>query len=202
MRDSKFASTIRHSVVLVGLFAALSAAACKKKEVPPPAPETTTSAPVATYAVGDKVDVKWNNSWWKGEVLSVDNGKYRVHYTGWSSNWDETVAADRIRALSGESKVGSMAEGTGSADPAASAAPSASASAAASSAPAATAAAYKVGDKVDVNWKGSWYQAKILSAGATYKVHYIGWASSWDESVPASRIRPWTGKASKGSGPN
>lgn len=192
--------TFRHSVVFAGLFAALVASGCKKKEIPPPVPETTSAA-VATYAVGDKVDVKWNNSWWKGEILSSDSGKYKVHYTGWSSTWDESVTPDRLRAPTSESKVGSSVEGTGSADPAAAAASAPAAAATPSPAPAA-ASAYKVGDKVDVNWKGTWYQGKILSAGGgNYKIHYIGWASSWDESVPASRIRAWTGKASKGSKP-
>ena len=147
MLVSKLHSSIRQSIVLVSLFAALTSAACKKKEVPVPVPETT-SATVANYAVGDKVDVKWNSSWWKGEVLSVEDGKYRVHYTGWSSSWDESVAADRLRPLSSESKVGASVEGTGTPDPnAVAAAASAVATAVTPPPVAATTGAFKVGDK-------------------------------------------------------
>ncbi len=51
---------------------------------------------------------------------------------------------------------------------------------------------YNVGDKVAVNWKGTWYDATIISQASsrTYRVHYTGWASSWDEDVDVSTIRP------------
>jgi hypothetical protein len=44
---------------------------------------------------------------------------------------------------------------------------------------------------VEVEWHGTWYAAEVLgvSGGQTH-IHYAGWASSWDEWVPASRIRP------------
>lgn len=45
--------------------------------------------------------------------------------------------------------------------------------------------------KVEVEWKGKWYKATVLEAkDQAYKVHYDGFASSWDEMVTASRIRP------------
>ena len=63
--------------------------------------------------------------------------------------------------------------------------------------------AFNVGDSVDVEWNGGWWQARILSVnGGLYRIHYIGWGTNWDESVPARRVRPSTGTAKRGSGPN
>ncbi len=50
--------------------------------------------------------------------------------------------------------------------------------------------AWKPGDHVEVQWKGDWYQADVIEVkGTQYKVHYEGYASSWDEWVDNSRIR-------------
>lgn len=59
------------------------------------------------------------------------------------------------------------------------------------------ASAYSAGQKVDVKWGGSWWQAQIVSVKAPdkYLIHYIGWESSWDEWVTPARMRPWTGTA-------
>jgi hypothetical protein len=44
---------------------------------------------------------------------------------------------------------------------------------------------------VEVEWGGSWYAAEVLRvSGGLTLIHYTGWASSWDEWVPAGRIRP------------
>ncbi len=52
-------------------------------------------------------------------------------------------------------------------------------------------ATWKQGDHVEVQWKGDWYQAEVLEVkGNQFKVHYDGYASSWDEWVENSRIRP------------
>jgi CHAT domain-containing protein/Tfp pilus assembly protein PilF len=49
---------------------------------------------------------------------------------------------------------------------------------------------WKSGDHVEVEWKGDWYQAQIIEVSANqYKIHYDGYASSWDEWVDNSRIR-------------
>src|SRR6266550_5384681 len=51
-------------------------------------------------------------------------------------------------------------------------------------------ATWKQGDHVEVQWKGDWYQAEVLEVkGNQFKVHYDGYASSWDEWVENSRIR-------------
>src|SRR5216683_3052031 len=50
--------------------------------------------------------------------------------------------------------------------------------------------AWKPGDRVEVQWKGDWYQANVIEVkGNQYKIHYDGYDSSWDEWVDDSRIR-------------
>ena len=47
-----------------------------------------------------------------------------------------------------------------------------------------------VGDRVLVEWGGSWWEAVVTRAdGNRYFIHYEGWAASWDEWVSAARIR-------------
>ena len=44
---------------------------------------------------------------------------------------------------------------------------------------------------IEVEWGGSWWPAEVLQVrGGSTLIHYTGWASSWDEWVPAGRIRP------------
>ncbi len=58
---------------------------------------------------------------------------------------------------------------------------------------------YAVGQGVDVLWNGSWYDASVTAVAPAdkYRVHYTGYAASWDEWVTLSRMRPRTGKALK-----
>lgn len=46
-----------------------------------------------------------------------------------------------------------------------------------------------VGESVFVEWKGSWWPAKVLkvSKGA-YRIHYDGYGPEWDEDVTISRV--------------
>jgi hypothetical protein len=44
---------------------------------------------------------------------------------------------------------------------------------------------------IEVEWHGSWYPAEVLrGSGGSTLIPYTGWNSSWDEWVPAGRIRP------------
>ena len=64
---------------------------------------------------------------------------------------------------------------------------------------AASSADFKVGDKVDVNWKGVWWQGTVLAVtGDAIKVHYTGWNQSWDENVTKGRLRPWHADTQRG----
>ncbi len=194
-----FARALHLPLVALLTFTALATPACKKK-----APEVTTAT--ASYAAGDKVDVNWKGSWWKGEVVAVKGDKFRIHYVGWSATWDEDVGADRLRAPTATAQAGTEATPAPSASVETTAA-SATAEPAASAAPTATVAAakkaaYKAGDRVDINWKGSWHQGRVVSlVGTQFRVHYLGWGANWDENVGADRLRPPTASAKRGSNP-
>ena len=69
------------------------------------ATDTSTTAAAgdkSTYEVGDKITVRWQGSTYPCTVLAVmPNDKYKIHYTGWASSWDETVGLDRIVGAKG-----------------------------------------------------------------------------------------------------
>jgi hypothetical protein len=49
---------------------------------------------------------------------------------------------------------------------------------------------FKVGDKIEVEWKRSWYKAEILEVkDGKFKIHYDGFDNSWDEWVKPERMR-------------
>lgn len=77
----------------------------------------------------------------------------------------------------------------------AAAAPAAAPANAANTAPAKSSLA--VGSKGEVFWKGRWYAASILKAVGpdTYKIHYTGYESSWDEVVGSARMRGFGGSS-------
>lgn len=51
----------------------------------------------STYAVGDKVSIEWNGSWWPGAIIAVAGTRYRVHYDGYDASWDEWVTPARLK---------------------------------------------------------------------------------------------------------
>jgi len=58
--------------------------------------------------------------------------------------------------------------------------------------PAATKAKFSVGDNVMVEWKGSWWPAKVIKTrdgNSPYRIHYDGYSNSWDEWVTDARIK-------------
>jgi hypothetical protein len=53
---------------------------------------------------------------------------------------------------------------------------------------------YAKGEKVQVEWKGSWWPASVLEVGkdanaGKYKIHYDKYDSSWDEWVGPERMK-------------
>lgn len=120
-------------------------------------------------AVGQPVQIEWNGSWFPGLVLAVhSDGRVRVHYGGWADSYDEDVPRDRLRVLAG---------GTVTVEPRGDVATAES--------------ELSVGQPVQVDWNGSWYAATVLAltADGGVRIHYEGWADSFDEDVPRSRIR-------------
>ena len=56
------------------------------------------------YTVNQKVEVLWKGKWYKATILAVEAKTYKIHYEGNASSWDESVAAERIRAMGSETK--------------------------------------------------------------------------------------------------
>lgn len=56
------------------------------------------------FEVASLVEVEWDGSWYKAEVLDVDveNQRYFITYDGYDSSWDEWVDETRIRARSAD----------------------------------------------------------------------------------------------------
>lgn len=49
-----------------------------------------------------------------------------------------------------------------------------------------------VGQRIEANWKGTWYKATVIDkSGSKSLVHYVGYDSSTDEWVTADRLRPY-----------
>jgi hypothetical protein len=135
------------------------------------------------YRVGEYVWVQWE----EGRVYPAyiieqkSKTRYRVHFEGYDSRWDETLSIDRIRGrvegpVTHPPPPGKVARAAG-------VSPQASGSAVAVS-------DYKVGDRVRVRWRGSTYSATITAVVAAdqYRVHYDGYEAAWDETVHIDRI--------------
>ncbi len=129
---------------------------------------TMAALPAAPWQKGDKLEIKWGSTWYKGEVIEVDGDRYKVRYDGYSSAWDEWATAEKLRDLN------------------------ASVTPAAGSPVAAPAAVgpWKVGDRVESMSAGAWYKATVTVVEANrVRVTYDGYASSSDEWVPLGSVR-------------
>jgi hypothetical protein len=144
------------------------------------------------YRVGEHVQVEWeegSSQYYPAYILErVGATRYRVHFDGYDSRFDEDVSFDRISG---------RVEGSGTAPPpppkvvratGAQIVPDAGAGGGNSSSVAAN--PYKSGDRLRVRWRGSIYSATVLDAVARDKVlvRYDGYETAWDEVVQLDRI--------------
>lgn len=159
------ARSLRQSFAALAVASGLAVTACKKP-----------------YRVGDHVLVEWEEGKaYPAYVLEV-NGKsrYRVHFEGYDSRWDEDVGIDRIvgrvegpvAPLSPPEKV------------------TRAAGAPAGSAKATGTHGYQPGDRIRVTWRGSVYAAVVVGVEGKDRllVHYEGHENAWDEVVSLDRI--------------
>ncbi|HMJ54824.1 MAG TPA: hypothetical protein VK540_22240 [Polyangiaceae bacterium] len=133
--------------------------------------------------VGDHVLVEWRGGEYPAVIVGVEGvSRFRVHYDGYSEDWDETVTATRIR--------GRLSTTPGAVAPAPASKNRSRASASASAAPLPP-SVYRLGDRVRVEWHGSMYPATIVAVlgDDRYRVHYEGYGDEWDEDIPMSRIQ-------------
>jgi len=133
--------------------------------------------------VGDHVLVDWRGGEYPAVIVGVEGvSRFRVHYDGFSEDWDETIPATRIR--------GRLSTTPGAVTPAPASKTRSRASASASAAPLPP-SVYRLGDRVRVEWHGSMYPATIVAVlgDDRYRVHYESYGDEWDEDIPMSRIQ-------------
>jgi hypothetical protein len=134
------------------------------------------------YRVGDHVLVEWRGGFHPAVIMAVEGPRFRVHYDGYSDDWEEWVTGVRIQNHLTASASPDLAPS--SVRPL----PRASASAAASAQPP---IGYKVGDRVRVEWHGTIYGATIVAVLGSdrYRVHYDTYGEEWDENIGLNRIQ-------------
>ena len=49
-----------------------------------------------TFSKGESILVEWKGKWWHANITKTKKHKFRVHYQGWPSKWDEWVKVDRM----------------------------------------------------------------------------------------------------------
>ena len=137
--------------------------------------------------VGEHVLVEWEKEQppYPAYIIErVGTTRYRVHFDGYDSRWDEDVSFDRILGrVEGPMPVPppppKVALAAGVASPKAS-----------GSAGEVAVSPYREGDRVRVTWRGSVYSAQVTKVVAKdrFEVHYEGHEAAWDEVVTIDRI--------------
>lgn len=129
------------------------------------------------YSVGDHVYVEWEGQDYPAVIIAATSPtKYKVHYDGYESVWDEIVVRDRIKGLA----EGNIRH------------PEPPAKVRAKALQAAQSNTYKTGDRVRVEWHGQLYMATVMSivGQERYRIRYDGYGPEWDETVGLARVQP------------
>lgn len=136
------------------------------------------------YQVGDYVLVEWGEDklLYPAFILELKPGsRFKVHYEGYPSRWDEVVALPRIKGratgkvnpppppLKVRLATGHTPKKKGDQSPV---------------------SQFKEGDRISVKWRESVYRASVIEvvSSTEVKVRYEGHEAAWDEVVPVSRI--------------
>lgn len=62
------------------------------------ASSTPAPSPISVYRAGDRVRVEWHGAVYPADVIAALGGdRYRVHYDGYGSEWDEDIGLNRIQ---------------------------------------------------------------------------------------------------------
>jgi len=130
------------------------------------------------YGVGDHVYVEWEKEKRYPAVIleQPGPGKFKIHYDGYDTVWDEVVTRDRIKGAVEGTPVN----------------PEPPEKVRAKAMQAAQTNVYKYGDLVKVEWHGTMYPARIqgIVGPEKYRIRYEGYGPEWDETVGLSRIQP------------
>jgi hypothetical protein len=136
------------------------------------------------HQVGDHVIVEWRGGDYTAVIVAIEGpSRFRVHYDGYSDDWDEVIPGTRVRGRIPPSTGSNPVTGTKIRSR-----PGPSASGAASGSPA---VGFRAGERVRVEWHGAVYSATILEEVGPdrYRVHYEGLGTEWDETVGLNRIQ-------------
>ena len=138
-------------------------------------------------SAGNQVQAEWQGTWWPAEVVRVNgDGTVLIHYTGWDASFDEVV--QRGRLVLGQAPPAPAVENRQSppgpigfsglerwllGDPVT------------------DETRLHIGDKVIVEWNGTWWAGEIVAVNddGTVRIHYCGWESQWDETMPRTRLQ-------------
>ncbi len=135
------------------------------------------------YRVGEHVWVEWDEKNYPAYIIAVKGRtRYRVHYQGYESRWDEDVGVERIKG-----RIPPGVDVTPPPPPAKVARILGLKPKSDSKEPVST---HKAGDRVRVRWRGSVYTATIIEVHEKdrFLVHYEGFETAWDEVVQGERI--------------
>lgn len=131
--------------------------------------------------MGDLVSVRWcEERDFPAYIIDVRSDvRVRVHYDGYGNLWDQDVGIEQIQ--------GRLERVSSPAPPPCKRVAAAMGLRVKGDEPI---AAYQVGDKLKISWRGSNYQATVLKivSREKYLVHYDGHESEWDEVISLDRI--------------
>lgn len=149
---------------------------------------TLVSACKKPYRVGEHVLVEWEKDQppYPAYITErVSATRYRVHFDGYDSRWDEDVSLERLLGrvegpVAAPPPPTKVALALGVASPKT-----------AGSAGEVAVSPYREGDRVRVSWRGSVYSATVTKVVAKdrFEVHYEGHEAAWDEVVGIDRIQ-------------
>lgn len=139
------------------------------------------------YRIGEFVLVEWEHGQppYPAYIIAAKGTRYRVHYDGYATQWDEDVTLDRVKGrVEGHVVRPPPPKKVQRAQDAASGAQAKGGTSALA------AGQYQVGDRVKVRWRGTVYAATVLEVSGPdkYLIHYDGHESAWDEVVSSHRI--------------
>jgi hypothetical protein len=151
------------------------------------------------YKIQDTVRVYWFGKYYDATVTAIQDGKYKIHYSGYDKNSDEWISEYRILGSPANqifkwtfrgALVLLLAAIVFTLIPQTTTYNTNSNYPEIQTPASAKNTSLKVGDKVQVLWNSSYYNAEILEiSGGQYEIHYAGYSSSWDEWVTSERIK-------------
>jgi len=143
----------------------------------------SSATPPRNFLPGMQVDVRSGGQWKPGGRVIAMNpriGKYLVKYTENGIPKTSWLDADELRSSDSDNSPSAAPRTRSGPTPGPpSPAPNPSAS-----------LKYKAGDKVQIEWKGSWFSGEILEAKeGQYLIHYDNYSKTWDEWVTPDRVK-------------